>query len=245
MQKFWFFSILWIAITGLIFGWVRHVEAHDEQDALRLLRTAKPYMMDANGITFKYTGYYGTCDGSDAQMLQAGKQLSRAFGLPEINTLSESNAHPVYHVKEAGVTLTVASPQGQSGCYMVLRLDANQDSDSIKMTNWQGEANLQLQHLGIQGQWNVMVQGYVAPQMLADHKNSAALSTAIAKDFNAKIVESYSDQHTVSVSLASNEFEASIKSGSQTVNVQVALHQESTTGMWRLTVGTPVITMEY
>ncbi|KQX68430.1 YwmB family TATA-box binding protein [Paenibacillus sp. Root444D2] len=250
MQKSWLLSIICMTIISFIFGWVRHADAQGEQEALQLLNTVKPYMTSDNKITFKYTGYYGTCDGIDQNMLQIGKKLSQAFEIPQAEVLSESNSHPTYTAKSevvpgAVVTVTVASPQGQTACYVVLRLDASHEAEQSELVKWQDQAGEQLKKLGINGQWNVMVQGYVNEQEQSGQKSSAELVDSIALAFKGKIVESYNDQNTVSASLSSKEFHSSIKSGDQTVNLQIALHQESTTGKLRLTVGTPIITMEY
>ncbi|MBD0383772.1 YwmB family TATA-box binding protein [Paenibacillus sedimenti] len=246
MQKFWLLSIIWISITGIIFGWVRHVDARGGEDTPRLLNSIKPYMVNEYQITLKYTGYYGTCGGTEEQLLQAGKRLSEAFGLPRAETLSETNSHSIYKEKVEVVpgtvaTLTVASPQGQSACYMILQLDASQASDPAKLVKWQEEKGNRLADLGIKGEWNIMVQGYV----LSGQTNTVELIESLVQEYRGKIVESYTDTKTVSVSLAADQFHSSIKSGNQTVNLQIALHQESTTGLWRLTAGTPIITIEY
>ncbi|MBP1966467.1 YwmB family TATA-box binding protein [Paenibacillus aceris] len=250
MQKSWIRAIIAVAIIGIIFGWVRHADARSEQEALQLLNTVKPYMMSQQQITFKYTGYYGTCAGSDSKMLQAGKKLSLAFDIPQEENLSESNSHSVYSAKKeaapgALVTLTVASPEGSNECYVVLRLDASEHAEQSDLMNWQERAGDQLKKLGIQGQWNVMVQGFVKEQQQSRQNSTSDLVQEIAQALKGKTVESYSDPKTISLSLASDEFQTSIKSGNQTVNLQLALHQESTTGKWRLTAGTPIITMEY
>ncbi|NEW09433.1 hypothetical protein GK047_26175 [Paenibacillus sp. SYP-B3998] len=251
MQKFWFLSMLWIAITGIIFGWVRHAGAQGEQDALRLLNTVTPYMNGDDQITFKYTGYFGTCGESEEHLLQAGKQLSQAIGLPQTEGLIESNSSFIYKAElevgiDEAVTVTVARPQGQSSCYMVLRIDASEGADSTHLIKKQDELSERLRKLQINGQWNVMVHGYVSPSVqLEAQQSSSELVKKIVKDFRGSIVESYSDINTISASLASDGFHSSIRSGNNIVNVQIALHQESTTGMWRLTVGTPIITMEY
>jgi hypothetical protein len=250
MQKFWLLSMIWISITGIVFGWVRHVDARGEQEAMRLVNTVKPYMMNENQITFKYTGYYGACDGVDQHMLQVGKKLSQAFGIPQAEKLSESNSHSIYSAKAEVVpgavgTVTVASPQGQPSCYIILRLDASHETEQTELIKWQDQAGEQLKKIGIHGQWNVMVQGYVGEQEQSHQKSSEELVNDLVQAFKGNIVESYRDQNTISMSLATDEFQSYIKSGNKTVNLQVALHQESTTGMWRLTVGTPIITMEY
>ncbi|MDD9271554.1 YwmB family TATA-box binding protein [Paenibacillus sp. GCM10023248] len=252
MQRNWVKAIIALSILGIIFGWVRHADARGEQEALQLLNTVRPYMAAEQQVTLKYTGYYGACSGKVSSLLPTGLKLSRAFDIAQVNVLGESNGHPVYKV-QAGVTggavvsLTVASPEGQHGCYVVLRLDASEEAEQAEWLKWQEEAGDALKRLGIQGQWNVMVQGYVneQEQEQARHNGAEELVSQLARDFKGSIVEGYSDSSTISRSVATDEFQTSVQSGNHKVNLQLALHQESTTGQWRLTAGTPVITMEY
>lgn len=198
MQKSWINAIIALSIIGIIFGWVRHADARSGQEALQLLNTVKPYMMNEQHITFKYTGYYGTCAGSDLKILQTGKKLSLAFKIPQEDRLSASNSHAVYTASTeiapgTVATLTVASPAGINGCYTVLKLDASEQADQSELMNWQEQAGDQLNKLGIQGQWNVMVQGYVNEQVLSGKNSGDELAQAVAQAFKAKTVESYSD----------------------------------------------------
>jgi len=250
MHKFWLLSLLWVSITSVVFGWVHGADAKGEQDAQQIISVVQPYMTYEKHLTYKYVGYYSTCNGSKDRMLQVGQQLSRAFGLPAAQELNEESNHSVYSVKteimpDATAALTVASPQDQSACYMVLRLDASQDADSANLFKWQEEASGQLSQIGIGGEWNVMVQGYVPQQALVGLDDAATYLKNVGRALDGNIVEQYHDDHTISLSLASDKFHASVNSGGQTVNVQMALHQDSTSGMWRMTVGTPVITSEY
>ncbi|SDO99449.1 TATA-box binding [Paenibacillus sp. yr247] len=90
-----------------------------------------------------------------------------------------------------------------------------------------------------------MTQGYVSSEVFSLQNNSSDLVNSMAHALKGAVVESYGDVNTLSSSLASSEFKSSIMSGNQKVNLQNALHQEFITGLWRLTVGTPIITMEY
>jgi hypothetical protein len=57
--------------------------------------------------------------------------------------------------------------------------------------------------------------------------------------------EIYQEDHTVSVSLLTKKMHTAVQSGSHKVNLQMALHQNSITKVWRFTMGSPLITMEY
>ncbi|MGO4500145.1 YwmB family TATA-box binding protein [Paenibacillus sp. 2RAB27] len=250
MSKRWTQIIIGITILGLFFGWIRHVDAQAEQDAQLLLSVAKPYMQSNEHITFKYTGYFGTCDGVDVKVMDAGERLSNKLGL-QSHTANESISlkSGIYTVKSqvagsAVLTLTVASPVGQSACYAVVRLDAPGSADQSQLLKWQEQMTAQLIEQGIQGMWNVMIQGNAAEAISISNDPKEFLAELV-QAYKGKVVERYEDGTTFSASVVSSEFEASIRSGSQKVNVQIALHQDTTSGLWRLTIGTPIITMEY
>ncbi|CAN7224507.1 YwmB family TATA-box binding protein [Paenibacillus sp. LjRoot153] len=249
MSKRWTQMMIGITILGLFFGWIRHVDAKAEQDAQLLLNVAKPYMQSNEQITFKYTGYFGTCDGVDAKVMGAGERLSQKFGFQSYTNEPISLKNGIYTIKSevAGstvATLTIASPVGQSACYAVLRLDASGSADQAWLLKWQEQMTAQLNEQGIQGMWNVMIQGTAAEDFSLTNDPKEFLAELV-KAYEGNVVERYEDGTTFSASLVSSEFEASIRSGNQKVNVQIALHLDTTSGLWRLTIGTPIITMEY
>ncbi|KRE92710.1 hypothetical protein ASG89_32850 [Paenibacillus sp. Soil766] len=246
MSKRWTQMLIGLTILGLFFGWIRHVDAQAEQDAQLLLSVAKPYMQSNERITFKYTGYFGTCDGADAKVMDAGERLSNQLGFKSYTNGSLSLESGIYMMKSevagnALATLTVASPVGQSACYAVLRLDAPENADQAQLLKWQEHMTTQLNKQGIQGMWNVMIQA----NAVGVSQNPKEFLAELVRAYKGKVVERYEDDTTFSTSLASSEFEASIRSGNQKVNVQIALHLDTTSGLWRLTIGTPIITMEY
>lgn len=249
MSKRWTQMLIGLTILGLFFGWIRHVDAQAEQDAQLLLRVAKPFMQSNEHITFKYTGYFGTCDGVDAKVMGASERLSQKLGFTTNANESIYLKNGIYTNKSevagsAVATLTVASPAGQSACYAVLRLDAPGSADQVQLLNWQEQMTAELTGQGIHGMWNVMIQGNAIEDFDLSNDPKAYLSELV-RAYKGTVVESYEDGTTFSASLVSSEFEASIRSGNQEVNAQIALHQDTTSGLWRLTIGTPIITMEY
>jgi hypothetical protein len=251
MPKLWTQVMIGVTILGLFFGWIRHVDAQAEQDAQLLLNVAKPYMQMDTKVTFKYTGYYGTCDGLDTKILAEGKSLVHELGLMDVNAEEHPFLqHAVFTVKSevepgAVMTVTVASPTGQSACYAVLRLDASGDVEQDHLLKWQEHTGKLLKEHGIQGTWNVMMQGNASIEALSMQDNPEGFLEQFVQAYKGSVVESYLDGTTFSTSLASPEFQSFILSGKQKVNVQIALHKDTTSGLWRVTVGTPVITMEY
>ncbi|MGG1520079.1 YwmB family TATA-box binding protein [Paenibacillus oryzisoli] len=244
-QGRWVQAIIMVLIVLLSFGWIRHAEAETGQDARKLLAAAGPFVNSNHIITFKYTSYFGSCEGTDANVQKAGAVLANALGFPGAAGGADASIYSsrMTIVANAEASLTVASPEGQQACYAVVRLDTAGSVDESQLLGWQEQMDGKLQEQGVRGNWNVMVQGYVSSEKMAD--SPERLLDDIVLACGGKVVESYSDAHTFSRSMVSGAFKASVQSGEHTVNAQVALHQDSTSGEWRVTVGTPLITMEY
>ncbi|RTE03946.1 YwmB family TATA-box binding protein [Paenibacillus whitsoniae] len=243
-QGRWVQAIVMVSIVLLSFGWIRHAEAETGQDARKLLAAAGPFVDSNHNTTFKYNAYFGSCEGTDVNVQKAGATLASALGFQgAAGGDSSIYSSRMTLAPNVAASLTVASPAGQRACYAVVRLDAAGSVDESQLLSWQEQMDGKLQEQDVRGHWNVMVQGYVSSEKMAD--NPELLLDDIVLACGGKVVENYSDAHTFSRSMVSGKFKASVQSGKHTVNAQVALHRDSTSGEWRVTVGTPLITMEY
>ncbi|WP_458462648.1 YwmB family TATA-box binding protein, partial [Paenibacillus sp.] len=99
---------------------------------------------------------------------------------------------------------------------------------------------------GMKATWNMSVQGTAVTATESDASEQLAL---IEKQLSRKVdmasVERYTDAGTASVSYKVADLPLSIKSGSHMLNMQLAVHQVGEQGNNRITVGFPVITIEY
>jgi hypothetical protein len=68
---------------------------------------------------------------------------------------------------------------------------------------------------------------------------------AVAQPFLAQPREAYEDAGTYSVSYTSKALAQTVRSGRHNISLQAALHRDSESGSWRLTLGAPIITSEY
>jgi hypothetical protein len=247
MNKFWLFSLISIAISSFIMGWFRTEGSSEGNDTRRLLEAVIPYMQQGSQLTFKYTSSYGSCENPE-ELLQAGVALSQKLELPVSSKLEQTLNHLIYaSIEQEGkgntVSLKLIKLEEPPSCYMVLERQTTKVSNKEEFTQWQDQMGAKLAEFGIEGQWNVMVQGELGGNKLAIEPESVIKQ--VSTKLRGKILETYMDQGTVSYSLASDQLAGSVASGNHKVNAQVALHQESTTGQWRLTIGSPLITMEY
>uniref|UniRef100_A0A4Y8PSB7 TATA-box binding n=2 Tax=Paenibacillus athensensis TaxID=1967502 RepID=A0A4Y8PSB7_9BACL len=239
-----------MAVISWIFGWVRHAEASAGNDAERLLNAVKPFVQSETRIEFKYTASYGDCQSGDQALLATGRELSGRLGLGQAAKLGVSNDHSVYtsenRVFDGGTaTLTAAHPQGQAACYMVLRLDASAQVAQTDLLDWQTRMSGLLEELNLDGAWNIMVQGEAVVDPRLGEVQAKQVTAGLLGTLDAAALESYADTGTWSVSAITAQLAGGVMSGDHRMNLQAAMHRDSVSGKWRLTVGTPIVTMEY
>jgi hypothetical protein len=249
MKRMWMIALIGLALSVLALGSTRQVEAKVDGDMQKLLQATEPYMQQNRELTIKYTGYYSSCANS-GQLLEAGKKLSKSLGFPISAELNNTSQHPIYSIEKNLGELSKASLQmikleDSSSCYLVIRLVTSGGGDLSEANDWRKEIERQLTKLDINGQWNFMVKGNVAYKDMQSNDSMHDIMNSFLDTVDGKMVESYSDQGTLSFSLTAKLFNNFIQSGDHLINLQAALHRNSLTGEMRLTVATPMITAEY
>jgi hypothetical protein len=76
-------------------------------------------------------------------------------------------------------------------------------------------------------------------------ENQEQLWKTLYDELMTREIERYEDIGTVSISFYSPMLKTSIQSGEGSMNFQAAIHQNSVTNKWRVTLGMPIITKEY
>jgi hypothetical protein len=131
----------------------------------------------------------------------------------------------------------------QKTSIFILKLSAHSLSAFEQMVKFQLELKYKLDSLGLNGSWNTTVQGSLIHSEVANQPE--VLLRSLIKDIQGQEQELYKDDNTISISFFSKKLQASVQSGNHNVNLQIALHQNSITKAWRVTIGSPLITMEY
>nr|WP_154985805.1 YwmB family TATA-box binding protein [Paenibacillus xylanexedens] len=165
-----------------------------------------------------------------------------------------------------GLLLNVASTE-QDGYYVIVQLAGRAKPDRQALLALHGQVAEAMNKLGLQASWNMSVQGKLS-EMSEDDGNGksstidvsnmaqagaeikaseqlAALEAKLSREVDMKEVERYEDGATASVSYQAKELPFEIQSGSHLLNMQLAIHQVSGQDDARVTVGFPVITIEY
>lgn len=232
----------------------------------QLLHTADAVIKHADQWVIKWQ----VAGHGDARM-QAMK-LAADLGL-EAPVQDVQTGHEVYRsqgkvgVSESpiGLLLNVASTE-QDEYYVIVQLAGRAKLDRQALLALHGQvAEAMTEHDLNEASWNMSVQGKLSEmnegndkpatievsnmaQAGAERKASeqlAALEAKLSDELEMIAVERYEDGATASVSYQEKELPLEIMSGSHLLNMRLAVHQVSGQNDARVTVGFPVITIEY
>ncbi|MFX3645866.1 MAG: YwmB family TATA-box binding protein [Paenibacillus sp.] len=145
----------------------------------------------------------------------------------------------------AGMLVNVVDT-GDNGYYVIVQLSGDAQTDRKTLMILQEQVDQLLADSGMKASWNMSVQGTAANVIKGDASQQLALiEKDLSKNVDIASVERYTDVGTASVSYEAAELPLSIKSSSHMLNMQLAVHQVGEQGNNRITVGFPVITIEY
>ncbi|MDO7908872.1 YwmB family TATA-box binding protein [Paenibacillus sp. JX-17] len=191
----------------------------------------------------KWQGDWNGLNGEHAEA--AAQQAARMLGLPN-PVLEEVNGHPVYRSEAefGGISFkwNVIEKEASSW-YAVLRIDFQGSGTQPQLLAYQEQAAAVFHQSGIKGAWNVSFQWLKAVQDVKEQLKQA--EQTIAAQVPVQQLESYEDAASASTSYTSGQLPVSVMSGSQAMQMQIAVHQNDALHVNRLTIGFPVITIEY
>ncbi|EXX87948.1 hypothetical protein BG53_02770 [Paenibacillus darwinianus] len=214
--------------SGLQTVWDLSVEAMDATDRSLLIKHASPFGSYTNRADFERS---------------AGK-LSEKLGLPR-GTIEMHGIHPVYKVKVSGanggnIALTLTGDDAGK-TYLVITRQSLGEQSLQQAEIWKQNTSMKLKAAGIAPDWNFVVQG-----LLRSYDNDpASFFRLVQTATSAAVIEQYEDVNTFSSTYYSAAISSSVRSGEQSVNLQAASHKITETNEWRVTIGTPLITIEY
>ncbi len=135
---------------------------------------------------------------------------------------------------------------GDNGYYAIVQISGDAHTDRKALMTVHEQVDQLLVDSGMKATWNMSVQGTAVTATAHDASQQLEL---IEEQLSTKVditsVERYTDVASASVSYEAVELPLSIKSGSHMLNMQLAVHQVGDEVDNRITVGFPVITIEY
>ncbi|NRS18438.1 YwmB family TATA-box binding protein [Brevibacillus sp. HB1.4B] len=137
--------------------------------------------------------------------------------------------------------VTAVPKNGAFSVYLVLQLSGNRDS-LLYIGQVQETFTNALQSADFIPQISTCIRGLYNVKMGVDQQEGKILS--IFGTLQAAELERLQDETVVSISGYTPMWESFIALNGQKMNLQVATHRDSHSGTW-ITVGTPIITVEY
>jgi hypothetical protein len=238
-------TILIIPTTFL--SW-NHSKAKElSNDTQTILEESKSFLQGDYSLNVKWTD-----EGAGYASLVAFQayfnELSQKLGIQPSGNIDYVNGLPVLRgssqlAEGAQLQSMLAGSKDQKISTWILKLNAAPPMTIEQMVQAQQALEHKLANLGFKGSWNTMVQGSLIDAGIGD--NPEVLIHRISENMQGYEQEIYQEDQTVSVSLLSKKMHKSVQSGNHKVNLQIALHQNSITKVWRFTMGSPLITIEY
>ncbi|MGN7415223.1 YwmB family TATA-box binding protein [Paenibacillus sp. SAF-068] len=241
-------GILAMAIIILIGVTQVYAEKNESEAAQleQLIHTADSVIDKVDRLVIKWQG-----DGQGNAEAQA-VSLAGHLGL-EHPVRVRQTGHDVYRSEkvnneatgEAGLLVNVVET-GDNGYYTVVQLSGDAYTDRKALMTVHEQISQLLVDSGMKAAWNISVQGTATHAIQRDASQQLAwIEEDLSKKVDLVSVERYTDVASASVSYEAAELPLSIKSGSHMLNMQLAVHQVGDEVDNRITVGFPVITIEY
>ncbi|WP_339157712.1 YwmB family TATA-box binding protein [Paenibacillus sp. FSL W8-0186] len=233
----------------------------------QLLAASEGLIQGSRQATVKWQGEWHTMLSLEA----AGERLADRLGLADRYTEkvhgnqvfyaegSSGEAEDVIHGKLA---LTL---QEEGSYYVILRLENGTD-ESLQRLPEAGESwgELLLRE-GVRAKWNAALQGEAAVVSAPDWpdfwQNDSAgageanpmpalaafakLESRIKEQLKLRAVESFADERTVSKSYSTEDLPIKARSAGQEISLQIGLHWNTESERYDVSIGSPLLTVEY
>jgi hypothetical protein len=248
MKKLMLMGCALLLFSTFAVGWERPERVELDTGTRRIVETVSPVLEANYSLTLKWSGKtdgyasessFRALFNSLMQQLEmnTSSSLEAVNGLPVLRSLTHHNDGPE-------VQCILAGSEDRQSSYFIMKLQTNRASNLEDLIQWQLNMASKLSAGHLKGAWNTMIQGTVKDEALKQVVPKNLLAD-ISLQLAGHQLEQYTDGRTESISFYSPMLGASVQSGQHRINAQAALHQDSVTNAWRLTLGTPLITMEY
>lgn len=185
---------------------------------------------------------------SPGEIKQVAEEWAKQLEIPDSQAAySRKNNILVYHTTftkdgvHVGYEVTGVPKNGSFDAYVVLQLLGNRQS-LLYMEKMQETFAKALRKAEFIPQISTCIRGMYNVKMGVDQQEGKILS--IFQTLQAEEIERLQDETVVSISGYTRMWDPFIAVNGQKMNLQVATHRDSDAGT-RITVGTPIITVEY
>ncbi|BCG60971.1 YwmB family TATA-box binding protein [Paenibacillus sp. URB8-2] len=237
-----------LGISGAVQGSAgREGQAGTPLDTVALLTDLGRSMTEPGSplrLVFKWQGSY---TGEAGESSAAVNSLSKSLGLPAA-VKSEEEGHAAYRSssKTGGMkTSLFSSEMGDGGSYVIVTVETNDLFFTTGLAEAAEQAGNIMTSAGIAADWNVSLQG-----TSREHGDAGQALKLTERMLEGKLqgisaAETYEDAATASISYTVPSTMHTVQSGEHRLALQAAVHKDDVLGGNRVTIGLPLITIEY
>lgn len=239
-----------VCVTVLGYMWVQFwdgmtkAEAKEAGELQTLLNIGHEMVDQPQRVVVKWQGAWESDGEQGAEA--AATRLTQSLELPRMDEVME-NGHRTYRVIDHKNAVQIRfnwQEISSDQSFVIIQLEAEKPDDWSTLSRLQEYYGKKMQSAGIDAEWNASLQGSVN-----DSGNAETAMTRIENRLKDKLdavqKETYEDATTVSNAYQVPSFTSRVRSGNTWLNMQVAVHEDETNGENRVTIGLPVITIEY
>lgn len=196
-------------------------------------------------LVLKWQGAYS---GNAGDTVREADLLAAQLGLGKA-VFSEEDGHATYRASGSPDLYSKISmfwsELGPDSSYVIVTIETQ---DLLKATNIQAvaqETGTLMQAAGIAPEWNASLQGVTSLQNSPREALAGIEGTIAGRLSGLKAVEDYEDDTTCSRSYSVPGLNRFVNSGDQRIALQAAVHKNGNDNSNRVTIGLPLITIEY
>ncbi|MHA0858164.1 YwmB family TATA-box binding protein [Paenibacillus sp. CMAA1364] len=237
--------ILGISVIGLAWNTSEASQRIEENTSLASVLQLGEQLMDSpHRVIVKWQGEW--MNDGNLSTLEAAQQLAHHMGLT-LPQVSHDTDHVNYKSLTTmnGITITMYwQVISKDKSYMILAVEADDSTEQRTIIDFQDRFQTQCQIMKINAVWNMSLQGNVKEaQSIALTMNM--VEKRLQYHMNYSQVETYQDVTTLSHSYQVPGLGFNLVSGDKYIDLQTAVHYDETLGANRITIGFPMITIEF
>lgn len=228
----------------------------------RVLAVGKSMTHDEIRATVKWQGEWRT----ELSLEDAAKVLAEGLGWLDGYAEQVHEREVFYAEGETGEIRgkLAIMLQDEGLYYVVLRLENQTITGLGQLAEYGEEYGEMLLKEGVHAQWNAALQGasvdltdmLAIPPTLANSQGGGhqavpvtiafeAIESGVKERLKLRQVESFEDERTISRSYEVEELPIKLQSAGQDIHLQLALHWNTETERYDLSIGSPLLTVEY
>lgn len=202
---------------------------------------------EAQRVVFKWQGGFSVSAAGASAHASAAAALAAKLGLPD-PAESEEEGHKAYRSssrdRDIRTSMFVAD-MGNGDSYAIVTLETGNLQAADGFSEAAERAGAELAASGIGADWNVSLQCAVKGNTDAARTLKEAEAAMDGKLQGMTAAETYGDATTASMSYTVPSIRHTLQSGNHALALQAAVHNDEAAGNTRITIGLPLITIEY